>query len=114
MGLGQISQVALEDHGSSYQASGSSVFRCVWVYTGLQVNQNLRMMSESDASIEAQLWKRDSGINLTSGFPAGMDFGSNVVDAMNGLYITNEHYPELNGASDAGNQLVMTLIEVVS
>ena len=114
MGLGQISQVSLESHSESYQPSGSSVFRCVWIYTGLQTNQCIRMMSESDGSIEADLWKKDGGINIPSGFPAGMDSGSNVSAAMNGLYISNEHFVQLNGASSAGNQMVLTLIEVVA
>ena len=114
MGLGDISQVSLESHAEAYQPSGSSVFRCVWIYTGLQTNQCIRMMSESDGSIEADLWKKDGGINITSGFPSGMDSGSNVSAAMNGLYISNEHFVQLNGASSAGNQMVLTLIEVVA
>jgi hypothetical protein len=43
-----------------------------------------------------------------------MDSGSNVSAAMNGLYISNEHFVQLNGASSAGNQMVLTLIEVVA
>ena len=114
MGLGDLSQVSLESHGESYQPSGTSMFRCAYIFTGLQTNQCIRMMSESDASIEADLWKKDGGVNITSGFQAGMDSGSNVSAAMNGLYISNEHFVQLNGASSAGNQMVLTLIEVVA
>jgi hypothetical protein len=114
MGLGDISQVSLESHAEAYQPSGTSIFRCAYIFTGLQTNQCIRMMSESDASIEADLWKKDGGVNITSGFPAGMDSGSNVSAAMNGLYISNEHFVQLNGASSAGNQMVLTLIEVVA
>jgi hypothetical protein len=117
MGLGNITFQKLEAHAENYQPSGSTIYRVVWIYNGLQANQTIRMQDSDDDGQNNDLWTKNSGVNIQSGFPCGLDKGANETgnqSAMNGLYISNVYYPELNGASSAGVQMVLTLIEVES
>ena len=115
MALGDITFQTLDTDNENYQPSGDLIYRVVWVACGGQNNQAVRMKDTADSNIEVFLYNKDSGQEQFNGFGSGTIQGSFTFQAgINGLYISNQFYLNLSGASDSGNEVIFTLLEVAN
>jgi hypothetical protein len=78
--------------------------------SGGQSNQALRIKN-ADNGNEIYCYKKDSGSSHFGGFAMGDDEKTNATSS-NGAYINATYHLNLEGNSDAGNEVIIWLLQV--
>ena len=113
MGVGDITAQQLTTDNEDYQPSGTITYRILWVAAGGQTNQTVRLKDTDGSGVHVHLYKKDSGVATYNGFQSGSAEGSPITPAgVFGMYINNQYFLNLSGASDSGNAVIFWLLQV--
>ena len=112
MTVGDITFTSLNSDNEDYQPASGIVYRILWINQGGQTNQTIRIKDTSDSNIENHTYKKDGDNASYNGFYLGQDVSDKGGTFGNGLYISNQYYLNLSGASDSDKEVIVCLLEV--
>ena len=112
---GTITFQNLTTSGSTYQPSGSTMYKVLWVGIGGQVSNALMV---TDGSKEVLLWKNDGSFTQYSGINTGPEEASSSLgqgsSSMAGPYINNTWYLKLESGCTGNRTCLFMLMEMES
>lgn len=112
MAVGSLSFVVLSADNEDYQPASDIIYRVLWINQGGQTNQTIRIKDTDDSNIENHTYKKDNSYASYNAFYLGQDVSDKGGTFANGLYISNQFYLNLSGASDADHECIICLLEV--
>ena len=113
MAIGDITFTTLDANAETYQPAGTIIYRVLWIASGGQASQSILLKDTGDAAMQVPLNNSDGGQQHFNGVGSGTIQGSFTNQpGLNGLYINNQIYLSLDGASSANNEVIFTLIQV--
>lgn len=112
MAIGDISAQQLTTDNEDYQPSGTITYRILWVAAGGETNQTVRLKDTDGSGVHVHLYQKDASVKTYNGFQSG---STNTIDTTAGgfgMYINNQYFLNLSGASTSGNAVIFWLLQV--
>lgn len=112
MSAGDLSFQNLTSSGSTYQPSGSTVYKILWCGIGGQSSNAAMILNGSE---EVLLWKNDGSVTWYNGIGNGAENSNDFTNAQqNAPYISNTWYIKLESACSGNRTFLMVLMEMES
>ena len=112
MSVGSLSFVVLSADNEDYQPASDIIYRVLWINQGGQTNQTIRIKDTDDSGIENHTYKKDNSYASYNAFYLGQDVADIGGTYGMGLYISNQYYLNLSGASASDKEVIICLLEV--